>query len=180
MPVHNGTYPVVFEAKSGKRVAPSIIMAANGPKIVCEIRIDLDRAKLLVESGQALPKSISGSALIDTGATRTAVCSHVITMLGIPPITRVPIMTAGGLRMHSVHRCGIAFPGSKLPSVGRIDVTGAELRTQPTPPVKGTSVAKDAPQVASASDIICLIGRDLLRSCVFTYNGLTGTFSLSI
>ena len=113
-------------------------------------------AKTLVAGGGTLRPPYSVSGLVDTGAKVTAIQRSIINWMGIP-------------------------------SIGFMDATssmlGGEVRTVPIYPVRmtfGPLGASDTPKWRTINavgvDVVSpgasvLIGRDLLSTCRFTYDG---------
>jgi hypothetical protein len=89
----------------------------------------------------------------------TAIERTVLQELGIPPIGESQVKTPSGGETQLVYPCGLAFPGTPLPTVKSIFVLGSNLAEQ---------------------GIIGLLGRDFLANCVFVFNGQGGGFTLAI
>jgi hypothetical protein len=128
----------------------------DGPIIDVRIWVGIAPEKALDLSGRAIPPPISVPGLVDTGAQVTAIRSSIIDWMGITSI--------GFLEASS-------------------SVLGGEARSVPIYPLRmtfGPLGAPDAPKwraihavgvhVVSPGASV-LIGRDLLASCRFTYDG---------
>jgi predicted aspartyl protease len=157
MPTHNQ-----FFYDQNKQLSPQVMVMA-GAVLQVEILIEATLAEHLITQNQVVPPPIGGWALIDTGATRTAIDKSVVKHLGISPIDRVTLSTAHGKREAGVYACRMKFTSPVLPEVTASRATEVDL----------------AGQSVGDKTIIALIGRDLLSSCVFVYNGTTGHFSIS-
>ena len=103
------------------------------------------------------PDPVEGSVLIDTGALVACVDRHAAEQAGLSIV--------GSGRMSSATHENEVVPvyAGRLRIAGFTDIDlrsayGAHLRSQ---------------------GIIALIGRDVLRSCTFFYNGAEGTVSLA-
>ena len=158
MPTHNQWY-----YDQNNRPAPTGLVE-SGPVLHVEISVAAPLADQLTQQGQSIPAAAAGQALIDTGATATAIDESVVTKLGLSPIDTVQLSTAHGEREAGVYACRIRFASQSLPEIDASRATGVNLAGQA---VDGTS-------------IIALIGRDVLRECLFVYNGPMGHFSLSV
>ena len=90
MPIHNQ-----FLLDNAGQPSPQGLIAA-GPILSVEIEIHLALAAVLEKDKQPLPAPISGQALIDTGATETAIDQQVATQLKLQPVGSVQSGTAGG------------------------------------------------------------------------------------
>ncbi len=154
MPTHN--HFVIDPATN--QPSPSGLQLA-GPLLQVEIAVHPTLAQHLQKSGQPIPTPVVGPGLIDTGATFSAVDQTVIQQLGIPPIGTVQLGTAAGPIAQTQHPASFGFPGTSLPTINFNFVTGVNLAGQ---------------------NIIALIGRDVLRHFVMTYNGVLGQVILSI
>jgi hypothetical protein len=71
----------------------------------------------LAQNGQEAPKPIVGLAVIDTGATATAVDEEVCKMLGLKPTGAMKTAHAGGSEVRACYPIQIAFPNTPLPSL---------------------------------------------------------------
>ncbi len=126
--------------------------------LCCEIIItpSLKTQMILKQQGQQIP-SIKVLALIDTGASGTAVSDKVVQHLHLVARGVTNISTPST----ASHPVNVYDASLSLPNHVRIDnipVIGANL---------------------SAQNIDCLIGRDILKHAVLIYNGYTQTFTLS-
>ena len=134
-------------------------LQAEGPVLPCAVMLDVRRAQALTLKGQPVPPQKVGSILIDTGASMTSIERTVLQELGIPPIGESQVKTPSGGETQLVYPCGLAFPGSPLPTIKGIFVLGANLAEQ---------------------GIVGLLGRDVLANCLFVFNGQGGGFTLAI
>jgi len=150
MPIYN----IASQGPPG--VPPSAALHQAGPILPIQVAIPLALENQLRQTGQAVPQPISGSALIDTGATFSAVDDTLFQRLGVPPIGLSPTGTAGGPAQLNVYPARFILPGSV--QVGFSRVTGVHLTGQP---------------------MIALIGRDVLTSMLLVYNGPQGTVTLT-
>ncbi len=134
-----------------------------GPVFPVEIAIPSALSRFLASQSQSIPSPVAGFALIDTGATRSCVYIHVISSLGVNPISITSLGTAGGRSQHHLYPAKFNFPAIKFEvefgSVAGIDLSG---------------------QGVGNMQIIALIGRDVLSRCLLVYNGPKGSFSLAL
>ena len=118
-------------------------------------------AKYLADHGNSVPTPVTGWALIDTGATTTAVNERTVTGLGVAPVGTIKVGTAGGYQDQPVFPLKVVLPQVPI-TIEYEQVTGATL--------DGQSIA--------GRPILLLIGRDILRRMIFIYDGINGEFTL--
>lgn len=135
---------------------------------VLPVRIEMptDLRQLRTSQKRPIPEPVSGLALIDTGATKSAADMQVMTRLQVNQMGTVELGTAAGRRPAPLYPARfIVAPGTPgqieidFGSVAGIDLAGLTVGGQ---------------------GIIALIGRDVLASCIFVYNGPAGTFSVAL
>lgn len=139
------------------------LLASDGPIVEVHVGVSMPRVAALRGAGQPVPNAIKIRALLDTGASCTAIDKRVIQQLNLTPTGTVPVHTpstgAGG------HTCN------------QYDVAIAMVNPQSwhimswTLPIIETDL--------SAQNIMGLIGRDLLVGCLLVYNGYEGFISLT-
>lgn len=133
------------------------LLQARGPVVQVQIEVPLALSKQLAASGTAVPQPVAGWALLDTGATSTAVDDSVVSSLGVMPIGVAQVGTAGGPTTHPVYPIRLQIQGVGLAiDFGR--VTGA--------PLKGMG-------------LVALIGRDVLSNMILIYDGPSSEFTLT-
>ena len=113
---------------------------------------------LLNQSGQPALQPTRCIALIDTGASGTVIRSGLAATLNLQPRGSVNIATPSC----TAHPCdtfdvAMFFPGHRV---------GIELLTVIEAPLSGQNIE-------------CLIGRDVLKSSIFIYEGYSNRFVLS-
>lgn len=156
-----------FEQKPGSnetRLSPKGL-AVTGPIIQVQIEIPTALAKALQAASQQIPNPIEGFALVDTGASITAVDVPLLAQLGVNPVGAANVGTAGGRCKQSTYPIRVTFPGTRFPGFGHPNALGADLSGQ---------------LVLNQKPIVALIGRDILQKFVLVYNGTAGMFSLSM
>lgn len=133
-------------------------LVVTGPKVGVQLEVPTALAKQLGTTGQQVPAPVTGNALIDTGATRSAIDRSVVTSLGLNPVGIVTLGTAGGMSQQALYGLRLVIPSIKA-TVDFESVTGCDL---------------------SGTDLIMLIGRDVLRIALFVYDGVSGQYTIAI
>lgn len=135
-------------------------LTQEGPRIPIEICLPEALIKSFTDNNIIIPAAIPGFALVDTGASITAVDVSMITQLGIAPMGFTDVHTPGSDQTvrQAVYPVGISFVGSGIPPLQFNMVLGSPLLNQ---------------------GIIALLGRDILAASILVYNGRLGHFSLS-
>lgn len=154
MPVVNRIYP-----QSQGNVGPAILQQ-NGPTFDIEITVPSALEQFLTQNGQPVPPPARGQALIDTGATMSAVDDAVIRSLGVSPIGLITAGTAGGPQSQNQYPARFVFAGLPFQIVFE------------SPRATGVNLA--------GTGLIALIGRDVLSQVIFIYNGPLGTVTLGL
>jgi len=131
----------------------------GGPRLDVEVHVPKPLATLLSQQGKPIPKPAPGLALIDTGASITAVDDSVITSLGVQPVGVTTVHTPSGSAQQNQYSVRFIFPRSGLPALSVAQAIGSVLQPQ---------------------GIVALIGRDALNSLIFVYNGPAGMITLAI
>jgi hypothetical protein len=131
-------------------------IGVDGPIVDLRLWIALAEAESLRAGGVAVPSSFSVTGLVDTGAKQTAIQRSIATWMGIPTISLLRLTSS---------------------------VLGAEEREAPAYQVRMTFGPLEAPDppkwrtlLVAGVDVVSpgasvLIGRDLLATCRFTYDG---------
>ena len=124
--------------------------------------ISKPRADALRKAGLSVPTAINLKGLVDTGASITCIDPLVLSSLGIVSTGTAPIHTPSTKpgSPHFANEFDISFVLSHPTSTrtwSALRVIEAELAHQ---------------------GIQALIGRDILESCLMTYDGQAGTFAL--
>jgi len=132
-----------------------VIVEMVAPQFVVPPNVPLPTASATTQIPQ--PQVVSGLALIDSGASHTSIDTTVAQQLSLNATGAVPCMSASGPYNANQYALGYRFQG--YGNYVLIPVT-------------------EAPNLA-AQNLVMLIGRDLLASCVLVYNGATGAYSLS-
>jgi hypothetical protein len=126
-----------------------------GPLVPVSITAPITRKNYLEQHGLEPHPSVQGYALIDTGASTSAIDDRVMRVLEIPILDEMPTVTPHGESFSNVYNASISFHGLELldiPLEGALGCYFGEFAT-------------DAPK------IIMLLGRDLLRRFTLHYDG---------
>jgi hypothetical protein len=110
-----------------------------------------------------VPPRHAGFALIDTGASISAVHEDILKALGIAPVDSIPSHTPHGSGRSFVYPIRASFPSIDVNNYGISRVIGCDLKWTTT----------------DGKQIIMLVGRDLLKYFLMVYNGLGGVVTLA-
>jgi len=139
-------------------------IAPGGPLLIATIGVSAPRMQAIMAAGGTAPAAISGTFLIDTGASGTCVDAAFIAQLGLQPTGVVPIMTPStGSNLHHCNQFDVSMfiPGGTsggghlIPALAVIET---HLKNQ---------------------GIDGLIGRDVIDNCTFIYSGTAKFFTLA-
>jgi len=162
MPVHKVPYNSPGK-NSGERVPNPNLLQHTGPCIRVKVDIPAALAEMLKTTESPIPPSQTGWALIDTGAGVSAVDGSVLRALTVAEMDMAKVVTANGTAIYPRYPARLSFPETPIPAREFGRIFGADL-----------SGYREGP----GPSIIALIGRDVLRDCVFVYNGREAFFSL--
>ncbi len=138
-------------------VLPSQAIQQKGPVVQVTIGPLQQLVQQWTQQGISVPASITGEALIDTGASVTCIDDAVAQQLGLPVIDVMQMVSASHTTQQNVYPVSITIATNLRFDLSR--VMGANLQPQ------GLAV---------------LIGRDLLSICTLHYNGTSGEFTLAL
>jgi len=139
------------------QIPPGVAMQQRGPAIPVAITIEQNMGKTLAQQGKIIPAK-QGLALIDTGASQSAVDEQATKELGLP-VVDVGKMTSAS---HDQHPCNLYPVQFSIP------------------PNLVFQVPRAMGAVLSVQGYLAIIGRDVLQHCVLVYNGGLGQITLSI
>jgi hypothetical protein len=131
----------------------------TGPQLDVEVHVPDALAAILTQQGKPVPKPVAGNALIDSGASITAVDDSIIRSLGVQPVGIATVHTPSGSAQQNQYPVKFIFPRTGLPPLNAPQAIGSVLQSQ---------------------GIVALIGRDSLSSVVFVYNGPVGVITLAL
>jgi hypothetical protein len=134
----------------------------EGPLLEVEITAPLELVTYLRKGGFPEFPVVRGLAQIDTGAAVSAVDPSVFDTLGIPSVDREMIQTAHGISELDRYNASVSFLQLNLPPLSLPYVLGGQIRRESI----------------SGTEIVMLIGRDLLQHFVFTYDGPNARFDV--
>ena len=132
--------------------------ATGGPLVPVTLTLTEEASRAYAEHGGNLPEPVPGLAMIDTGATRTCFDEVSAGKAGFPITGNAPMTSA----THADHEVPV-FSGRIV--MGRFNIDVAE----------GLGA-----NLAAFDDLVALIGRDLLKDALFTWNGPGGSIALAI
>jgi hypothetical protein len=131
-----------------------------------EVHVPTPIADALAQSGRPIPPPQVGLAILDTGATMTAVHEPALTALSLQPVNTVNMGTANGPTVQNVYAARIYFPtvgwNVELQQVVGANLSGQVIPLQPPQPM------------------ICLLGRNTLRDWVVVWNGPGGFWTVAV
>jgi predicted aspartyl protease len=136
----------------------------NAPILLAVLEVAQARAKALADAGQPIPQMQVMQALVDTGASCTCVDPAIIQALGLTPTGSTHIFTPStGAQGHLTDQydaslkiyCTMEQAPLEIPVMA---IVASDLRVQ---------------------GIDALIGRDVLKFCLLSYDGQSGFFTLA-
>ena len=145
---------------TGAHIAEAL--AQEGAVLQVEVNLPQPLIDYFSRQNQPVPAPLTGSALIDTGASKTCVDETILTRLGINATGLISLGTAGGRTQRTLHPVKLAFP-----EFGFVVETGSVVSVD----LGG--------QIAVGLPLIALVGRDILRYGHFFYAGSGAFFTLS-
>jgi hypothetical protein len=131
-------------------------IGADGPIVDIRLWIGPDDVNGLMTGGAAVPRPFSVSGLVDTGAERTAIQQSLAIWMGIP-IHNLLMLRSSVLGLEE-----------REAPVYQVRMTFGSLEA-PDPPRWRTLLVAGVDVVSPGESV--LIGRDLLATCRFTYDG---------
>jgi len=145
MPIFEHSYRGDIATPDGKKVkAPrGFILQQVGPFLQVTISQTKQHIEAVTRKGETIVSPISGLALIDTGASSTAVDESVCKKLGLSPTGQMTTAHAGGSEVRPCYPIQIIFPGTPLPAVTSARAMSVNLQFGKSP-------------------LVLLFGRDLL------------------
>ena len=132
-------------------------LRTSGPIMPILVGIPDSVAQAFRAQGQTPPPPAELNALVDTGASITAIRVDVAARLGLPPTGSVGLAGVGGTSQQTLFGSKVSFPENGL--------------------VFDAVALVGSPQQFPDFDV--LIGRNFLCSMILTYDGPRGGFSLT-
>jgi hypothetical protein len=145
----------VGEFEFSYRTGGMDFLFSDGPLIEVAISAPVPLLSYLRENNLPAFGSVSGMAMIDTGASVSEVDEDVMNDLGIPFVKTILTETIHGTAETRCYNASASFPGIEVEDVSLNFVAGGSVRTS----------------TLSGGDVIMLVGRDLLRRFTVTYDG---------
>ena len=136
----------------------------DGPIIDVRLWFSAEDSKSLIEAGRPLPSPFSVPALVDTGAEVTAIGHSIVEWMGIPSV--------GFMKASS----SVLGDEARLVPIYPIRITFGAIGGS-EPPKWRTITAVGVSIVSPGASV--LVGRDLLATCRFTYDGRKRRFMMS-
>ena len=157
MPILN--IQLTAQDPNGNQIPPLVALQQRGPVVQVTVSVEQNIAQQILAQGLSLPAPERGLALIDTGATSTCIDDTAAATLNLPVVDVVTVASAShASTQQNVHPIQIEVVG--------MPITIAAPRAIAAP--------------LAAQGLLVLIGRDVLQHCTLFYNGLSGSFSLSV
>jgi len=135
-----------------------------GPLLPVRLTVPVKRKRYLEQHGFEPHASKTGYALIDPGATVSAVHDRVMQELEIPVLDQTGTNTPHGPGLSNIYNASLSFA-----EMGMLDV--------PLEGVLGCYLGE--PEIGEP-EIIMLLGRDLLRHFVMSYDGPNARMTITL
>ena len=142
------------------RFRTSELLVSKGPVIPVSITLSDESQRAYSNQGKEIPQVVSGLALVDTGASKTCFDEASAIKAGLPVIDTAIMSSAS----HTNHRVKV-FMGKIV-----LDQSNIVINVE-----NGLGA-----NLTAFDGIVALIGRNLLRSAMFTYNGPDGLISIAM
>lgn len=133
-------------------------LQAYGPTVEVGIWLHHATARKRHESGTPIPGVIVGNAMLDTGASVTTIDRGVAETLALEPSGMVESFGIGGKATGITVPCSVKLEGFRV-NIPRCHCHDLSVHCR---------------------DLVCLIGRDILRHLVFHYDGPAGAIYLEL
>ncbi|MBK8267029.1 MAG: retroviral-like aspartic protease [Planctomycetes bacterium] len=141
----------------------TIQISPGGPIVELAIGVSAPHQQALQKAGQPIPPSVRVRGLVDTGASGTCIDPDVLTKLKLTP--------RGQVLMHTPSTAGTPQPCDQYDVSIVLMHPKLSLTIYALPVISSAKLASQGFQV--------LIGRDVLRRCLFVYDGQTSLFTLA-
>jgi len=135
---------------------PSILQK-DGPRIFIEISAPSADIKEGSQLGLEFPRPLGITAIIDTAASLTVVNPEVVEQCKLRATGFAIVASIERKAQYRQHAAWIRFPNTELMDFDGIPVVACKITQQP---------------------YSCLIGRDIIRNWILTYNGGQGVVSI--
>ncbi len=142
----------------------TVQVSAGGPLVDILVGPSRAHAAALQKAGKPVPERIPVRALIDTGASVTVLDAAIVRKLALTATGMASLQTPStGREPHVAHQYDVRILlvspiAKRATGFDNIAVVEADLSTQ---------------------ELQALLGRDILRQCLFVFDGVAGLFSLA-
>ena len=155
--------PIVRINYTAPNALPADVLRINGPVIIVDIEPAGVIQSFAQNKGITLGSVRGVPALIDTGASITAVDRNALSQLGYPPYGTISLATAGGIVTTPMYLVKLVLfsnaPDTRVRIVlDNVPVAAVDLSTQ---------------------QYRALIGRDILRNVLLIYDGAMGQITVT-
>ena len=142
---------------------PATQLVMLGPVISIHVEVMPELAEALRDAGRSVPPPFEGKALIDTGASVSAIDLRVVGELGLREIGTIPLRGIGHDETHDApaYLCMLSVLGHPYIPIYTEPVAGVRLP-------------------AKTGDQVALVGRDFLRRLTMNYDGPGGRYELGV
>jgi predicted aspartyl protease len=137
---------------------------AGGPLLQLFVGTSGPRQQALQQAGQTIPQPVLITALVDTGASTTAIDPSVVQALGLQPTGSMLILTPS---------TGSTPVQANTYDVALVIPLGASAMTFT---IHALQIFEST---LSVQGIKALIGRDVLSNCLLVYDGRSNFFSIA-
>ena len=147
------------------QVPPADALCILGPRIPVRVVTPPSIAAALRKKGSAVPDAVEGHALFDTGSAISLVDYDVVfSHFGLQESGAVLLKGIGAeeAKSHPCFPVTVEFLQGMLPSI--------TFPRMPGVPIKGEKPPHDN---------LVILGRDIMKRMVFTYNGLVGRMEVA-
>jgi predicted aspartyl protease len=141
-------------------------VAPNGFLLVNAFaQVSMARRNALTALNQPVPPPVQVIALIDTGASCVCIDPSVITQLGLTP----------------TGSCSITTPstGAQRATMDEYDIGLVVIASVNAPPLIRHAIPAVAAELFASQGFHMIIGMDVLKECLLTFDGQAGLFSLA-
>lgn len=140
-------------------------ISPSGPVVQVAVMVSSARRKALEEAGDPIPDAQQITGLIDTGASISGVDPSVLAALNLAP--------TGEAEIHTPSTKGNAVKADTY------DVQIGIYAGRPGDLHFISDTIQVTSTVMTGQSIQALIGTDILKSCIFIYNGADGFYTLA-
>ena len=164
MPILTASFNETRTNKEGEQIqTPSqLVMTQRGPLLQAQVTLAQSFAAELKERGEEPPEPEKGMVMLDTSAPTTFIDETAANKLGLPAVDVVRLMRPTGASGETIEQN--VYPA-------RIELVGMTV---------GFDLMRAVAAPLHTQGVVALIGRDILSSCVLTYNGPSGQITLAI